>query len=150
MCWFALAFRTLTPSGPSWRELLPGAVIAAVGFQVLLVAGATIVERQLAGATSSYGFFGLVLGLIAWIALLATVFVYAAEVNPVRAQHLWPRSILTPGLTEQDRAVLNAEVQSELRAPHQSVTIDYDDVPPPAEHPAAEADHRDPYAARTD
>ena len=138
VCWFALVFRTLTPSGPSWRDLLPGAVVAAVGFQVLLVAGTTIVDRQLSGATSSYGVFGLVLGLIAWIALLATVFLYAAEVNPVRAQHLWPRSIFTPGLTEQDRAVLNAEVQSELRAPHQSVTINYADTPPPAEHLASE------------
>ena len=49
---------------------------------------------------------------MAWIALLATVFVYAAEVNPVPAQHLWPRSIFTAGLTEQDRVVLNAEVES--------------------------------------
>jgi hypothetical protein len=64
--------------------------------------------------------------LLAWIALLATVFVYAAEVNPVRAEHLWPRSIFTPALTEQDRAVLNAEVGGELRAPHQSVVISYD------------------------
>jgi hypothetical protein len=64
---------------------------------------------------------------MAWIALLATVFVYAAEVNPVRAQRLWPRSIFTVGLTEKDRAVLNAEVEAELRAPHQSLTIGYDD-----------------------
>ncbi len=127
VCWFALAFRALTPTGPSWPELLPGAVVAAVGLQVLLVLGTTIVDRQLSGASASYGLFGVVLGLMAWIALLATVFVYAAEVNPVRAQHLWPRSIFTAGLTEQDRAVLNAEVEAELRAPHQSLAISYED-----------------------
>jgi inner membrane protein YhjD len=126
-CWFALGFRALTPKGPSWSELVPGAVVAAVGLQLLLVLGTTIVDRQLSGATSSYGLFGVVLGLMAWIALLATVFVYAAEVNPVRAQRLWPRSIFTVGLTEKDRAVLNAEVEAELRAPHQSLAIGYDD-----------------------
>ena len=125
--WFAVAYRTLTPHGPSWRELLPGAIVTAVGFQILLVLGTAIVDRQLSGATSSYGVFGIVLGLLAWIALLATIFVYAAEVNPVYAEHLWPRSIFTPGLTEQDRAVLDAEVGAELRAPHQSVSISYED-----------------------
>ena len=132
ICWFALAFRALTPKGPSWGELFPGAVVAAIGLQVLLVVGTTIVDRQLSGASASYGLFGVVLGLMAWIALLATVFVYAAEVNPVRAQHLWPRSILTVGLTEQDRVVLNAEVEAELRAPHQSLAISYDDETEPA------------------
>jgi inner membrane protein YhjD len=125
--WFALAFRTLTPKGPSWRELMPGAIAAAVGFQILLVLGTTIVDRQLSGATSAYGLFGVVLGLMAWIAVLSTVFVYAAELNPVRAKHLWPRSIFTPGLTEQDRAVLTAEVETQLRAPQQSVVVSYDD-----------------------
>jgi uncharacterized BrkB/YihY/UPF0761 family membrane protein len=65
-----------------WRRLVPGAAIAAVGFQVLLVAGTTIVQHQLEGATSSYGFFGIVLGLPAWIALLAMVFLDAAEDRP--------------------------------------------------------------------
>jgi uncharacterized BrkB/YihY/UPF0761 family membrane protein len=127
ICWAALGFRALTPKGPTGAELLPGAVVAAVGLQTLLVLGTTIVDRQLSGATASYGLFGIVLGLMAWIALLATVFVYAAEVNPVLARHLWPRSIFTVGLTEKDRAVLNAEVEGELRAPHQSLSISYDE-----------------------
>lgn len=123
--WFALAFRTLTPRRQEWRNLIPGAVVAAVGFQVLLLLGTAIVDRQLSGATSSYGFFGIVLGLLAWLALLSTVFVYAAEVNPVRAARLWPRSIFTPGLTEQDRAALTAAVESEVRAPQQTVAVSY-------------------------
>jgi inner membrane protein YhjD len=151
VCWFALAFRTLTPKGPSWRELLPGAVVAAVGFQILLVLGTTIVDRQLSGATSSYGLFGVVLGLLAWIALLATVFVYAAEVNPVRARHLWPRSIFTPGLTEPDRAVLDAEVVAELRAPQQSVSISYDNQADAesGNRPTAGSEHRSTEESRS-
>ena len=74
------------------------------------------------------------------IALLATVFVYAAELNPVRAQHLWPPSIFTVGLTEKDRAVLNAEVEAELRAPHQSLSIGYDESGADTGHDQAKAD----------
>ena len=100
--WFALAFKILVPAPVRWREILPGAVLAAVGWQVLLFAGALLVNRSLRGATQSYGFFGIVLGLLAWIALLANLLILAAEVNAVRAHRLWPRSLLTPALTESD------------------------------------------------
>jgi uncharacterized BrkB/YihY/UPF0761 family membrane protein len=142
--WFLLAFRTLAARPHPWREVLPGAIVGAVGFQVLLLLGTAIVDRQLSGATSSYGFFGVVLGLLAWLALLATVFVYSAEVNPVLAAHLWPRSAFTAGLTEQDRTVLTSEVQAEVRAPHQAVSVSYDgEAPAEAEDPAANAEPAD-------
>jgi len=123
--WFAIAFRALTPRALRWREVMPGAVVAGIGFQILMTVGTAIVAHQLKGTTSSYGVFGIVLGLLAWIALLSTVFVYSAEVNAVAAKHLWPRSIFTPGLTEPDRAVLAEAVQAEVRAPHEAVTVTY-------------------------
>ena len=36
------------------------------------------------------------LGLIAWIYLLALVTVFAAEINVVAQRRLWPRALLTP------------------------------------------------------
>ena len=36
------------------------------------------------------------LGLIAWIYLLALVTVLATEINVVAARRLWPRALLTP------------------------------------------------------
>jgi hypothetical protein len=44
----------------------------------------------------SYGVFGLVLSLIAWIYLLALVTVFAAEISVVAERRLWPRALLTP------------------------------------------------------
>ena len=38
-----------------------------------------------------YGFFGIVLGMVFWIYLIAQVTVYAAELNVVLADHRWPR-----------------------------------------------------------
>ena len=37
------------------------------------------------------GLFAIVLGLFAWIYLIAELTVYAAELNVVLARHLWPR-----------------------------------------------------------
>jgi hypothetical protein len=48
-----------------WRDLVPGALLAGVGFVILQTAGAWLVQRQLADATRTYGFFGIVLGLLA-------------------------------------------------------------------------------------
>ena len=47
--------------------------------------------------------FAIVLGLLAWIFLLARVVMYAAEVNVVLAHELWPRSLNPPPLTDADR-----------------------------------------------
>jgi hypothetical protein len=46
------------------------------------------------GAT--YGTFGLVLGLLAFIYLEAVAVVVCAEANAVLARRLWPRALLTP------------------------------------------------------
>jgi uncharacterized BrkB/YihY/UPF0761 family membrane protein len=55
--------------------------------------------HELKGASATYGLFGIVLGLLAWIYLAALIVVFCAELNVVRAKHLWPRSLLTPSPT---------------------------------------------------
>jgi len=146
--WSAIAFRALTPRALRWREVIPGAVVAAIGFQILLTVGTAVVAHQLKGATSSYGFFGIVLGLLAWIALLSTLFVYSAEVNAVAAKHLWPRSIFTPGLTDPDRAVLADAVRAEVRAPHEAVTVTYSEDNRDDDEGSERAGHSDTRSAR--
>jgi inner membrane protein YhjD len=121
--WFALAFKVLVAAPVRWREIWPGAVLAAVGWQVLLLAGGVLVNRSLRGATQSYGFFGIVLGLMAWIALLANLLVLAAEVNAVRTHGLWPRSLLTPALTESDRRALTGSARVEEQAPSERIDV---------------------------
>jgi membrane protein len=93
---FWLSFRLATLFKVRWRDMRVGAVIGAVVWQVLQVAGGYIVSHQLSRASALYGVFGVVLGLLAWLYLQAGVTLYAAEVDAVLVRHLWPRS-LKPG-----------------------------------------------------
>ena len=93
---FVVAFRLLTARDIAMRDLLPGAVLAAFGWQVLQTAGTTYLSNVIARSSDVYGGFSVILGLFAWIYLGATVTVIAAEVNVVRAWRLWPRSVSQP------------------------------------------------------
>jgi YihY family inner membrane protein len=93
---FTAVFRLLTARDVTIRELLPGAVFAALCWQVLQALGATYVSRVVTHSSDIYGVFGIVLGLLAWIYLAAVILVLAAELNVVRACKLWPRSLLAP------------------------------------------------------
>ena len=52
---------------------------------------------------------------------------YAAEVNVVRAQKLWPRSIAPPPLTEGDKRAYVAYAETEERRPEVDVRVDIGD-----------------------
>jgi YihY family inner membrane protein len=123
---FAVSFRILTPKPVGTRKLLPGAVLAGVGYSILLSAGTALIQRQLRHAQALYGQFAFVLGLIAWLYLVAQLTVYAAELNVVRARRLWPRSILQPPLTDADQRVLRDLAQQEERRPEQRVAVEFD------------------------
>ena len=76
------------------------------------------------------GVFAIVLGLLGWFALQATVTVYVVELDVVRARRLWPRALAQPPLTEADEDYLRASAQSETRRPEQHVDVDFDRSPP--------------------
>jgi membrane protein len=91
---FWLGFRLATMFKVPWRQLRTGAIIAAVSWQALQLAGGYVVGHQLHRASELYGTFGVVLGLLAWLFLQAEVTIYAAEADVVLNRGLWPRSIL--------------------------------------------------------
>jgi hypothetical protein len=66
--------------------------------------------------------------LIAFLYLSAQMTVYAAEVNVVRARHLWPRSIVQPPLTRADREVLSSLALESKRRPEQYVGVGFIDT----------------------
>jgi hypothetical protein len=66
---------------------------------------------------------------VAWLYLAAQVTVYAAEVNVVRARHLWPRSLMQPPLTEADRAGMALQALQNQRREEQQVTVTFTDRP---------------------
>jgi YihY family inner membrane protein len=135
------AFRVLTPKDVETRGLLPGAVLAGVGYTALLIVGTSLVSRQLRHAQAVYGQFGFVLGLIGWIYLVVQVTLYSVEVNVVRLRHLWPRSIVQPPLTEADKRVLHDIAHEEERRPEQRVGVGFE--PHAAADAFRDADHPD-------
>ncbi|HEX5878814.1 MAG TPA: YhjD/YihY/BrkB family envelope integrity protein [Actinomycetota bacterium] len=87
---FLLAFRVLTPRQIPTRQLLAGAVVAGVAWQVLQAVGGFLVGHYLRHTSQVYGVFAIVLGLLFWLYLGARLTLYAAEVNVVAARRLWP------------------------------------------------------------
>ena len=118
-------FQLLTAATVPWARLMPGAATAAVAWSVLQAVGVIIVTRQVARANILYGAFATVLVLLSWMLLTGRVLVYAAEINVVLARRLWPRSLLQPPLTEQDRQVLTALAETEKLRPEQRVEVTF-------------------------
>src|SRR5215216_2802302 len=100
---FLLAFRVLTPQQIPTRQLLTGAAVAGVAWQVLQAVGGFLVGHYLRHTSQVYGVFAIVLGLLFWLYLGARLTLYAAEVNVVAARQLWPRSLLQPPLANADQ-----------------------------------------------
>lgn len=112
-----LALRLAIAAEVPGRQLWTGAVIGAVGWQVLQGVGGYYVTHQLRHASTLYGTFGLVLGLIAWLYLQARVTLYAVEVDVVRSRKLWPRSLFPPPTTAGDRKAWDSAMAAQDRAP---------------------------------
>lgn len=123
---FYLVFHVTAPQVER-RDVLPGAVLAGTAWQVLQALGSYVVGHQLRHASQVYGFFGVVLGLLAWMYLAAEITLYAAELNVVRAQHLWPRSIVQPPLTEPDQRAFTAIAKREERRPEETVEVRFEE-----------------------
>ena len=100
---FLLVFRVVTPQQVPTRQLLAGAVVAGVAWQVLQAVGGYLVGHYLRHTSQVYGVFAIVLGLLFWLYLGARLTLYAAEVNVVAARQLWPRSLLQPPLVADRR-----------------------------------------------
>jgi YihY family inner membrane protein len=133
---FMVALRVLTAKEVPTRHLRIGALVAGVGWQIVQVLGTYFVAHTLRGAPEAYGVFGIVLGLIAWLYLLALVIVFAAETNVVAQRRLWPRALLTPftdrvQLTSADERAYTAYAESERHKGFESVDVGFD--PPDAE-----------------
>jgi membrane protein len=110
---FWLGFRLATANKVRWRDLLVGALIAAVIWQILQVAGGYVVSHQLHRANELYGTFGVVLGLVAWLFLQAEATLWAAEIDVVLAKRLWPVSMLPePGSAEAGTDITSADTAS--------------------------------------
>jgi membrane protein len=66
-----------------WRDHLPGAMVGAVGLEVLKFVGSILVPRMVASSSGLYGSIGVVFAVLAWLFFLARLAVYVAVVDVV-------------------------------------------------------------------
>lgn len=123
---FLILFRVAVPAQVSTRSMMLGAAVSAIGWQILLTAAGVVVAHQLRHAQAVAGLFGVVLGLLAWLALQATIIVYAMEVDVVRAKRFWPRSIVQPPLTDADKSYYDSALRAEAQRPEQRLHLEYE------------------------
>ncbi|MEO3827988.1 YhjD/YihY/BrkB family envelope integrity protein [Actinomadura sp. B10D3] len=128
---FTVAFRVLTARRLTIAQVRTGAITAALVWQVIQWAGTFLLGHMLKGASATYGMFGIVLGLLTWIYLGAVTFVLSAEINVVREQRLWPRSLLTPftdnvELTAGDRRAYTSYAETERHKGFENVDVEFD------------------------
>jgi membrane protein len=93
---FCLIFRWLTSRDVTLRQVLPGAVLSAAALAVLQALASVFITHKLKGATATYGSFGTVIVLLSQFYLQSQVLLIAAQVNVVKQDHLWPRSLHEP------------------------------------------------------
>jgi membrane protein len=75
--------KVLTDVDVGWRALVPGAIVGAVGLEVLKAIGAFVVPSMVASSSALYGTLGIVFALLAWLLLLGRLVVYTAVCNVV-------------------------------------------------------------------
>lgn len=129
-----VAFRVTTTRTLSVRDVLPGALAAAVVWQLLQWFGASYVQHVVASASVTNSVFAVVLGLIAFLYLISTVLLICAEVNVVRVDRLHPRALLTPftddvELTEADRKMYEGQAKAQQAKGFQRVEVTFEDHP---------------------
>jgi uncharacterized BrkB/YihY/UPF0761 family membrane protein len=144
---FLLSFMLFTAEKLAWRDVLLGAVVAALLWQGLQLIGGWYVSRELRHSSATYGTFGTVIVLLSWVFLGAQTTLYAAEINVVHRFRLWPRSMVQPPFTDADKATFERLARMEVRRPEVSLDVRFSAVAdrdplkepaPPSDPPPAE------------
>ena len=141
------SFTVLTAKAIGPRGLLPGAIAGAVAFTALITVGTGLITHQLKNASATYGAFGTVIGIVAFLLLLAKLSMYAAELNPVLARGLYPRALPLGGEpTAADMRVLTDLVYAQQRRDDQAIGVGFGDHA--ADQAASDAFRSRPTAGR--
>ena len=127
-----VVFRVTTTRFLTYRQVLPGALAAAVVWQLLQWFGATFVAHTVKSSSATNSVFALVLGLLAFLYLVSVTLVLCAEANVVRVDRLYPRSLMTPftddvELTSADRKTYTRRAKAERHKGFQRVSVRFDE-----------------------
>ncbi|WP_029112250.1 YihY/virulence factor BrkB family protein [Mycobacterium sp. URHB0044] len=126
-----VAFRVATARPLTYLQVLPGAVTAAVVWQLLQWFGAAYIAHIVKSASATNSVFAVVLGMLAFLYLVSVTLVLCAEINVVCVERLHPRALLTPftdnvELTDADRKTYTGRAKAERHKAFQRVDVSFD------------------------
>jgi len=132
---FILLFILGTARRLRTRDVLLGALFAAIVWQGLQYAGTLIVGHGIKNASASNSVFALVLGLIGFFYLEAVAIVVGVELNVVRALRLYPRALMTPftdrvQLTQADERAYSSYAEAQRHKGFQHIGVGFE-IPAP-------------------
>jgi membrane protein len=127
-----VAFRVTTVRPLTVKQVLPGAMLAALLWQMLQWFGAAYVSHVVASASVTNSVFAIVLGLLAFLYLVSMALMLCAEINVVHVNGLHPRALLTPfvdnvDLTEADRKAYAGQAEAQRAKSFQQVAVSFDE-----------------------
>ena len=131
-CVLGLMMRLSTPQDHGFRDVLAGAVVIAVLWQLLQMAGGAYVSHVIADAGEMNGVFAIVLGLVALLYIASVMAMLGLETNVVLAKHLYPRALLTPftddvELTDADRKVYREYARAQRHKGFEQIRVTFQD-----------------------
>ena len=127
-----VVFRIATARDVSYRQVAPGALAAAVIWQLLQWFGAIYVAHVVQSSSATNSVFALVLGLLAFLYLISTTLLVCAQANVVATDRLYPRALLTPftdnvELTRGDRKTYTGQAKAQRAKGFQRIDVTFDD-----------------------
>lgn len=128
---FIFVFQIATARDLTVHQVAPGAIAAAIVWQLLQSFGVVYVEHVVRHASATNGVFALVLGLIAFLYLTAVAVVLSVEINVVRVDRLHPRALMTPftddvRLTSGDRRAYSGQAEAQQMKGFQEIDVRFD------------------------
>ena len=128
----ALMMRWSTPQRERLRDVLPGAVVIAVLWQLLQMMGGAYVSHVIAHASEMNGVFAVVLGLVALLYVASIMAILGLETNVVLGKHLYPRALLTPftdavELTDADRTVYGEYARAQRHKGFERINVTFEE-----------------------
>ena len=125
------AFKVATARDVTFRQIAPGAIAAAVLWQLLQWFGAAYVAHVVKSASATNGVFALVLGLLAFLLLIANTLLLCAAANVVATDRLYPRALLVQftddvSLTRGDRRAYVSQAKAQRAKSFQHIDVTFD------------------------
>jgi membrane protein len=131
---FAILLARLSGARLTFRQVRSGAVLAAVGFEVLKLVGTFLVGRTTANPL--YATFGVVVGLLVWINLVSRLAVFAAAWTATQPYSLEPAPVGQAGAGRSTGLAAGTEpVAPVAPADYEAVPLEADDAVGPSPAP---------------